>query len=203
MNLGETLDEADRLEEATELALEGWERLRHRLSSNALFPAAEAAGSLVRGGGRGPACEPRKRVPPRHARRPRDAARRRRCGGARPRAGAARRRRNGRDVDDRNRQRVRSARSRARPPGRGAGARGRRGRRPGRLGRRLCAAPLAALRARGGAGARRGRGRGLGALRRCAARRSAARFPRRTRVCARARRRSPPACRGRGSRPSR
>jgi DNA-binding CsgD family transcriptional regulator/tetratricopeptide (TPR) repeat protein len=45
VNLSEMLDQAGRLDEAAELALEGWERLRHR---NALLLAGEAAGRLVR-----------------------------------------------------------------------------------------------------------------------------------------------------------
>jgi DNA-binding CsgD family transcriptional regulator/tetratricopeptide (TPR) repeat protein len=48
VNLGEALDEADRLEEAAELGLEGWERLRRRVSSTALMIAAEAGNRLVR-----------------------------------------------------------------------------------------------------------------------------------------------------------
>lgn len=48
INLGEALDESAHLEEAAELAREGWERLRERIGTTALFMAAEAAARLMR-----------------------------------------------------------------------------------------------------------------------------------------------------------
>lgn len=48
INLGEALDQSGRLQEAAELAREGWERLRQPLGSSALFLAAEAGARLMR-----------------------------------------------------------------------------------------------------------------------------------------------------------
>jgi predicted ATPase/DNA-binding CsgD family transcriptional regulator len=48
MNMGQTLDEADRLEEAAALALEGWERLRRRQGAVASMLASEAGARLLR-----------------------------------------------------------------------------------------------------------------------------------------------------------
>lgn len=48
INLGELLDQSGRLEEAAELAREGWERLREQIGSTALFLAAEAGARFMR-----------------------------------------------------------------------------------------------------------------------------------------------------------
>jgi DNA-binding CsgD family transcriptional regulator/tetratricopeptide (TPR) repeat protein len=48
INLGQALDDAGRLQEAAEVAREGWERLRPRLGTAAAFLAAEAGLRLIR-----------------------------------------------------------------------------------------------------------------------------------------------------------
>lgn len=48
INLGQSLDHADRLEEAAAVARDGWERLRPRIGTAALFLAAEAGSRLTR-----------------------------------------------------------------------------------------------------------------------------------------------------------
>jgi tetratricopeptide (TPR) repeat protein len=48
INLGQSLDHAGRLEEAVAVAREGWERLRPRIGTPAVFLAAEAGGRLRR-----------------------------------------------------------------------------------------------------------------------------------------------------------
>jgi DNA-binding CsgD family transcriptional regulator/tetratricopeptide (TPR) repeat protein len=48
INLGQSLDHAGRLEEAAAVSREGWERLRPRIGTAALFLAAEAGGRLTR-----------------------------------------------------------------------------------------------------------------------------------------------------------
>ena len=48
INLGEALDQSGRLDEAAELASEGWERLRQRLGGSAVFLAAEAGSRFMR-----------------------------------------------------------------------------------------------------------------------------------------------------------
>ena len=48
INLGQALDDAGRLQEAAEVAREGWERLRSRIGTAAAFLAAEAGLRLIR-----------------------------------------------------------------------------------------------------------------------------------------------------------
>ena len=48
INLGQSLDDAGRLQEAAEVAREGWERLRSRIGTAAAFLAAEAGLRLIR-----------------------------------------------------------------------------------------------------------------------------------------------------------